>query len=121
MPLPLLWSPSGKLLLTDVTTSRRQLPTPSLMEWTYPQDGRAVFDTSLPQDTIRSLDRCVCVCECVCVHVCKMSVHRDWGMGVRADKGRAVQRCKQRGKQPCDCNPPSHSPATGRVYQQGPR
>ncbi|KAG2449208.1 hypothetical protein HYH02_005955 [Chlamydomonas schloesseri] len=46
----------GKLLLTDVTSSRRQLPTASLLEWTYPRDGRAVFDTSLPQDTIRSLD-----------------------------------------------------------------
>ncbi|KAG2436259.1 hypothetical protein HXX76_006570 [Chlamydomonas incerta] len=46
----------GKLVLTDLTTSRRQLPTPSLLEWTYPRDGRAVFDTSMPQDTIRSLD-----------------------------------------------------------------
>lgn len=47
----------GKLLFANILTSYRTLPLGSLLDWSYPDDGRALFDTSLPQDTIRSLDR----------------------------------------------------------------
>ncbi|GLI69847.1 hypothetical protein VaNZ11_014564 [Volvox africanus] len=47
----------GKLVLTDLASSARVL-TPEVMSgWTFQRNARTVFETSLPQETIRSLDR----------------------------------------------------------------
>ncbi|GLC41322.1 Poly(rC)-binding protein 3 [Pleodorina starrii] len=47
----------GKLYLTDVVSSSRVLSPEALSGWTFQRNARTVFETSLPQETIRSLDR----------------------------------------------------------------
>ncbi|GFR49843.1 hypothetical protein Agub_g11785 [Astrephomene gubernaculifera] len=46
----------GKAVLSEVATSVREVAGEELLEWRYPL-ARAMFDTSLPRDTISSLDR----------------------------------------------------------------
>ncbi|EFJ42721.1 hypothetical protein VOLCADRAFT_107123 [Volvox carteri f. nagariensis] len=47
----------GKLVLTDVVSSARVLTPEALSGWSFQRNARTVFETSLPQETIRSLDR----------------------------------------------------------------
>ncbi|KAG2499742.1 hypothetical protein HYH03_002675 [Edaphochlamys debaryana] len=46
----------GKLALVDTASSARRLPPAELLTWRFPGNARGVFETSLPHDTIRSLD-----------------------------------------------------------------
>ncbi|GIL81752.1 hypothetical protein Vretimale_1366 [Volvox reticuliferus] len=47
----------GKLVLTDLASSARVLTPEAISGWTFQRNARTVFETSLPQETIRSLDR----------------------------------------------------------------